>query len=159
MEKTDEQLYAELKDLPDFDRLPLPEHWYAKFKIERPSAINMKQYLSDKSLFARMFDPNVERVYINEPAPGGIRPILEVKQPDVEVVSKPVEDSKEPEPEPEPITETFSYSRSDCHYMTYHSTKSNDSEHLQKWDYSNPLGDDDASDMPVYDSPQSQGTS
>jgi len=152
MDKTDEQLYAELRDLPDFDRLPLPDHWYSKFGIERPSAINMKEYLADKSLFVRIFDPNVERVYINEPAPGGIRPILEVKQPDVEIVSKSLEETKEPEP----TTETFSYNRSDCHYMTDRSTRSNDSMHLPKWDYSNPLADDDVSDMPVSESQQSQ---
>ena len=92
MQKTDEELYNELKDLPDFHRLPLPESWYKKFNIERPSAINMKQYLQEK-MYVR--DLEVPTEIRTEPAPGGVRPLLEVEQPKVEIITKTVGESHE----------------------------------------------------------------
>ena len=92
MQKTDEELYNELKDLPDFHRLPIPESWYKKFNIERPSAVNMKQYLQER-MYVR--DLEVPLEIRSEPEPGGVRPVLEVEQPKVEIITKTAGESPE----------------------------------------------------------------
>ena len=41
--KTDEELYAILSKMPDFDRYPLPEYWYTKFNIPKPKILSICQ--------------------------------------------------------------------------------------------------------------------
>ena len=90
MPRTDEELYAELSQCPDFLKFPLPEHWYKKFNIPRPSAISTKQFLQEGYWVKCMNDPHVEREIRTEPVPGGVRPLLEVEQPAVEVITRQI---------------------------------------------------------------------
>ena len=92
MPRTDEELYEELRHCPDFDKLPLPETWYKKFNIPRPTAVDFKTFANSGYWLKCATDPNTIREICTEPAPGGVRPILDVKQPEVEVITKPVVD-------------------------------------------------------------------
>jgi hypothetical protein len=82
---TDEQLYEQLKDLPDFDRFPLPKYWYEKFKIPPPKILSLMEAvkLSEKTYNAPGF--NYQPMEVREPAPGGIREILADKPLEIEV--------------------------------------------------------------------------
>jgi hypothetical protein len=90
MSKTDEEYYEILRHCPDFDKFPLPESWYKKFNLERPTAVDFKSFIKSGYTAKCHADPNVLREIRKDPAPGGVRPILDVKQPEVVVETKPV---------------------------------------------------------------------
>lgn len=81
---TDEQIYNLLKDLPDFDRLPLPKYFYEKFHIPPPEILTPMQALRLMSKVANAPGPLVKTEY-REPAPGGMRPLIEVEPVPIEV--------------------------------------------------------------------------
>ena len=45
--KSDEELLAELKKLENWENYPLPEHWYEKFNIPKPEAVDTTTYLRE----------------------------------------------------------------------------------------------------------------
>lgn len=57
------QLYLQMKDLPDFDCFPLPQHWYKKYNIEQPGVINPKEFMESgyaiKCQFAKKDLPTI----------------------------------------------------------------------------------------------------
>ena len=75
---TDEEIYNQLKDLPDFDRLPLPKYFYEKFNIPPPKILSLREALALATQTANMPGALV-KTEVREPAPGGVRPILEVE--------------------------------------------------------------------------------
>lgn len=94
---TDEQIYEMLKDLPDFDRLPLPKYFYEKFNIPPPEILTPMKALNLMYQTANAPGPLVKTEY-RDPAPGGIRPLIEVEPLKIEV--KPgvsIEDALETE--------------------------------------------------------------
>lgn len=94
---TDEQIYDLLKDLPDFDRLPLPKYFYEKFHIPPPKILTPMEAIHLMNHVANMPGAMV-KTEVREPAPGGVRPILQVEPVPIEV--KPgvsIEDAIEPE--------------------------------------------------------------
>ena len=94
---TDEEIYNQLKDLPDFDRLPLPKYFYEKFNIPPPKILSIREALLLAAQTANAPGALV-KTEVREPAPGGVRPILEVEPVKLEV--KPgvsIEDALEPE--------------------------------------------------------------
>lgn len=94
---TDEQIYHMLKDLPDFDRLPLPKYFYEKFNIPPPKILSLREALALATQTANMPGALV-KTEVREPAPGGVRPILEVEP--VKMIIKEgvsIEDAIEPE--------------------------------------------------------------
>jgi hypothetical protein len=85
-ERTDEELYEILKDLPDFDRLPLPKHWYEKFNIPPPKILSFMQAYELMIKTANAPGPLV-KTETRPPAEGGVRPLLEVEPVKVEVIT------------------------------------------------------------------------
>ena len=93
---TDEEIFNALKELPDFDRLPLPKYFYEKFNIPPPKILTpmeaLKLHEATQIAGGAPYLPPETR----EPAPGGVRPLLEVEPVKVDV--KPgvyVEDATE----------------------------------------------------------------
>ena len=82
---TDEQIYEQLKDLPDFDRLPLPKYFYEKFNIPPPKILTPMEaiYLMNKTANAPGALVKTEH---REPAPGGVRPLIEVEPVKIETL-------------------------------------------------------------------------
>jgi hypothetical protein len=83
-ELSDEEIYNMLKDLPDFDRLPLPKYFYTKFNIPPPKILSLSEALQLQAKTANSPGPLVKTEY-REPAPGGIRPIIDVEPLKIEV--------------------------------------------------------------------------
>ena len=87
----DDALYHALKDLPDFDRLPLPDRWYEKYNLRRPEPVDFKTFAMERRWLAHKHDSLLTFEIKTEPAPGGVRPILEAEPIPVEIVQKPIE--------------------------------------------------------------------
>jgi hypothetical protein len=85
---SDEEIYNELKDLPEFKHLPLPRNWYAKFNIPVPEPVSFQKFAMERRWLEHKYDENVVYEVRNEPAPGGVRPILEVEPVPVEIITK-----------------------------------------------------------------------
>ena len=83
-ERSDEELYNILKDLPDFDRLPLPKHWYAKFNIPPPKILSIMEAYNLMVQTANQPGPLV-KVEERPPAEGGVRPLLDAPVVPIEV--------------------------------------------------------------------------
>lgn len=81
---TDEEIYNQLKDLPDFDRFPLPKYWYEKFNIPPPKILSLNEALRLHSYVANAPGAMVKTEF-REPAPGGVRPLIEVEPVKIEV--------------------------------------------------------------------------
>ena len=45
--QTDEELFQEVKKLENWQDYPFPEHWYDKFNIPKPEAVDMATYLKE----------------------------------------------------------------------------------------------------------------
>ena len=76
---SDEELYEELKHLPDFKHLPLPKHWYQKFNIPAPRPVSFQTFAMERRWLEHKYDDNVDYEVRNEPVPGGVRPVLEAE--------------------------------------------------------------------------------
>lgn len=96
------EIVAELKRLPDFVMYPIPQHWYKKYDIAPRKPFNFKEFVESGEWYKSHFNPAVEREIRTEPAPGGVRPVLEIEPVKAETVSgnlleshETKEDSKE----------------------------------------------------------------
>jgi len=95
----EDALYNELRQLPDFDCLPLPSHWFKKYKIEPVKAQNPKEFCEYK-----MKEPqkvyNLPPIVIDEPQQNGKTfEVFPAEQIDVKIVSRPFDwDSSRPFP-------------------------------------------------------------
>lgn len=73
-------LFEEMMKSPDYksviSHLLLPEFLYEKYNIEKPKIPTMNEYLAANATAQFMPGGQVE---IREPAPGGIRPVGEIK--------------------------------------------------------------------------------
>lgn len=85
MPLTDEEIYALLKDLPDFDRLPLPKYFYEKFNIPPPKIQTPMEAIKLATSIANAPGPLV-KTEVRNPAPGGVRPLLEVEPVKIETI-------------------------------------------------------------------------
>ena len=45
--KTDEELFAEMKKMENWQDYPYPEHWYDKFNIPKPDSVDMSTYIKE----------------------------------------------------------------------------------------------------------------
>lgn len=84
MALTDEEIYNQLKDLPDFDRFPLPKYFYEKFNIPVPQIQTMQEALKLQTKTFNAPGPLVKTEF-RTAAPGGVRPLIEVKPLEIEV--------------------------------------------------------------------------
>ena len=87
---SDEELFAMMKNHPEFHNLPLPASWFKKFNLEPVKARNFKEFIDDKA-WERSREMSVDQVEIRkEPVPGGVRPVLPSEEIPVEVISRPI---------------------------------------------------------------------
>jgi hypothetical protein len=84
MPLSDEEIYELLKVLPDFDRLPLPKYFYEKFNIPPPKILTPMEAIKLSISVANAPGPLVKTEY-RDPAPGGVRPLLESEPVKIEV--------------------------------------------------------------------------
>jgi hypothetical protein len=86
-DRKERKLMETLMQLPDFDRYPLPEHFYAKYNIPKPKILG----LFDSLRLRNQTDGapgDGSKMEVRKPASGGIRPLIEVEPLKVEVVKE-----------------------------------------------------------------------
>ena len=94
-EEAEDQLYALLKDLPDFLNYPLPARWFKKYNIAPLEPTNVRDYIHSNYTFKCMYAPkDLPPIIINQPQrdlSGNIKLVKMVEEApiEVEVVSKP----------------------------------------------------------------------
>jgi hypothetical protein len=94
-EEAEDQLYNQLKDLPDFLNYPLPARWFKKYNIPPIQPTNVSDYIHSNHAFKMMYAPkDLDPIIINEPQrdlSGNIKwvKMIEEEPIKVEVVSKP----------------------------------------------------------------------
>jgi len=92
-EKEEVELLYALKQLPDFDCLPLPDSWYDKYKIAKPRAINPREFMeSNYAMAIAMAPKDLPPLLIDEPQQNGKLVVVpDEPMPHVEVRSRPFE--------------------------------------------------------------------
>ena len=72
---TEDELLAELKQSPDFDKFVFPNAWYSKFDLPEKKCMNPKEFIAESP-----WTKKTQHRYIKQetiPAkPGGNRPVL-----------------------------------------------------------------------------------
>lgn len=86
-ERKERQLLDELMKLPDFDRFPLPEHFYAKYNIPKPKILTLMEALKLQSR-TDCAPGDGKPLEIRKPAPGGVRPLIQIEPIKMEVIKK-----------------------------------------------------------------------
>jgi hypothetical protein len=85
-----ELLYA-LKQLPDFDCLPLPVSWFEKYKLAPRAVVGPREYIeSNHAMKMALAEKDLPILIINKPQQDG--KLVEVQPPevvDIKVVSRP----------------------------------------------------------------------
>lgn len=84
---TDDELFAILSSLPDFDRFPLPESWYTKYNIPRPKILSLRESLALQTSIANAPGPNCP-LEVYPVAKGGVRPLIEVEPIKIECTTE-----------------------------------------------------------------------
>lgn len=102
----EEALYNELKNLPDFDKFPLPDNWYKKFNIPRPQPVSLQDFALSRAWLKHKYDPDITYEIRNEPEPGGVRPIIEPEPIPVEIITKELTSQTSPETFSQPQLES-----------------------------------------------------
>lgn len=68
LDYTDDELYAMLKDLPDFKSYPLPSSWYKKYNIPPVEVIEPREYIASNYAFKCAFaHKDLPPILINKP--------------------------------------------------------------------------------------------
>jgi len=106
MFEDEEALYNELKNLPDFDRLPLPDTWYKKFNIPRPEPVSLQDFALSRAWLKHKYDPDIKYEIREEPASGGVRPIIEPEPIPVEIITKELTTETSPDTFSQPQLES-----------------------------------------------------
>jgi len=87
----EDALYQELKELRDFDCLPLPSHWFKKYNIPPRTTITPHDYIESNYAMKRALEPkDLPPLIIDEPQQGG--KLVEAPPPEdikVEVINRP----------------------------------------------------------------------
>jgi hypothetical protein len=86
-ERKERQLMETLMQLPDFDRYPLPEHFYAKYNIPKPRILSLMEALHLQTR-TECAPGDGRPIEIRAPAPGGVRPLIEVEPVKMEAIKK-----------------------------------------------------------------------
>lgn len=95
-----ELLYA-LKQLPDFDCLPIPESWFKKYNLAPRSTVGPREFMESNYTMNMAIAPkDLPPIIIDEPQQGGkLLPFIDEPPPPVEVRSRPFEwDNTKPFP-------------------------------------------------------------
>jgi hypothetical protein len=91
MDIDEDALYQQLRQLPDFDCLPLPARWYKKYNIPPVIQPTTKEFIESNITVRRSTEhKDLSPIFINEPQQNGklvnIIPDEDVK---VELISRP----------------------------------------------------------------------
>jgi len=97
-ERKEKQMIETLMAQPDFDRYPLPEYLYAKYNIPKPKILGLMESLHLKNR-TDCAPGDGRPLEIRKPAPGGVRPLIEVEPIKMEVVKKEDETAEHTESE------------------------------------------------------------
>ena len=92
--KSDEELYAELKDLPYFKNLALPNHWYKKFNLPAPRPVSFQTFAMQRRWLEHKYDEGVVYEVRSEPVEGGVRPIIESAPVPVDIITQNADESQ-----------------------------------------------------------------
>lgn len=96
-----EETFEQFKQLPDWNKYPMPEVFYEYFKVPKPKPSNA---IMDALVYSPPLSTPLNsngKVEIREPAPGGVR-LLELQQPFPVEVKKLNEETNELEDYPPP---------------------------------------------------------
>jgi hypothetical protein len=89
----DTMLYNAMKDLPDFECWPIPQHWFKKFNIPPRNPISVKEYIESGYAMKMAVAPkDLPPIIIDKPQKDG-KLVQMVEEPPVpvELVSRPFE--------------------------------------------------------------------
>lgn len=91
----EDALYAQLKQLSDFDCLPLPSHWFKKYNIPPVSQPTTKEFLeSHYTIKCATAPKDLPPIIINEPQQNGkLLPVAPPEDIKVETISRPITDT------------------------------------------------------------------
>jgi hypothetical protein len=87
------ELLYELKKLPDFDCLPLPDEWYTKFNLPPKKVINPREFMESNYTMEMALAPkDLPPLIIDEPQQGGkLVQFIDEPPPEVTLRSRPFE--------------------------------------------------------------------
>ena len=100
----EDELYNQMKELPDFRNYPIPAKWFKKYNIPPIEAGDSKDFLDSAYTFKMMYAPkDLPPIIINEPQKdlsGNIKwvKMAEPEHVDVKVVSRPYDPDAQPLP-------------------------------------------------------------
>jgi hypothetical protein len=90
-DKEEMELLEALKTLPDFDCLPLPVSWFAKYNIPPRAVVGPREYIeSNHAMKMALAEKDLPILIINKPQQDG--KLVEVQPPevvDIKVMSRP----------------------------------------------------------------------
>lgn len=93
---SDDELFQELRKLPDFDKLPLPISWYKKYNIPfSDKIVNPKQYIQEGYWLKCQYNPTTTWEIRTVPAPGGVRDIVNTEEVKADLVDSKYQDFTE----------------------------------------------------------------
>jgi len=92
---TPEEFYELFKDDPELTKVPLPNSWYKKLKIPAPRAVSFQDFALQKRWLEHKYDSDLIYEVRKEPAPGGVRPVLESEPIPVEIITKPTDETSD----------------------------------------------------------------
>lgn len=136
---TVEETFEQFKQLPDWDRFPLPEVFYEHFKVKKPQPpVSIMDSLAYTPPPYQSMNTN-GKIEIRKPAEGGVREIKELQELPVEQTF--IKDETETDNQQDSEQTTLN-----------HPTEDNSSEILPGWDHQslNPFY---ASPCTVHDAP------
>jgi hypothetical protein len=90
-DKEEMELLDMLKQLPDFECLPLPARWFEKYNLPPRSAVGPKEYIESNHAMKMAVAPkDLPPIIIDEPQQGGkVVPLAPLDNVPIEVRSRP----------------------------------------------------------------------
>jgi hypothetical protein len=87
----DETMYALMKDMPDFDCMPIPQSWFKKFGIPPRNPVPVREFIhSNYAVVMAQKPKDLPPLYIDEPQQDGkLATFVPAEEVKVEVISRP----------------------------------------------------------------------
>jgi hypothetical protein len=98
---SDDELYNSMKDMPDFDSMPIPSGWYKKYNIPLREAVAPKEFIESNYTLKRAIEiKDLPPIIIDEPqCDSKLVVVPHEEEIKVEVISRAFDwDSKKPFP-------------------------------------------------------------
>jgi hypothetical protein len=96
MSVEERQMYEEMRELPDFDSYPIPESWYAEFKIPRNPVSTVEEFLKSGYTAKKAFErKNLPPLIIIAPQKNGkLVTVPDFQVPDVKTFTRQFDSSE-----------------------------------------------------------------